>query len=111
MKNILYTMCIALFIISSSIALAGEQDVTISVVGVSNNTNSVFINTVEELKDSTCNNKKLARLPIQDVAANYLLSVGLAAQAQDKKITLLVSQTECISGGALVEVFLIKSEL
>jgi len=88
---------------------AAEQDFTIVSVGVSNNTNSVFINTLEDSIDSTCTNKKLARMPLNDESADRLLSVALSAQAQGKKISMHVSKTDCLSNGAIVKVFLVKS--
>lgn len=88
---------------------AANGDFTISSVGSSNGTNTIFIETIEAATATTnCSNRKLFRLPDSDKSADRLFSLALSAQAQNKKITLDYNIDECLEGGVLISVFRLK---
>ena len=83
------SLCLFVLVLFSSGAYPAQGNFTIKSIGASNNTNTVFIETAESANESTtCSNKKLFRLPYDDQHADKLFSLALAAQAQDKKITI-----------------------
>lgn len=77
----------------SANAFAYEQNFTISAVGGSNNTNTVFIDVLETAKNTECINKNHFKLPVTDQHADRFFSMALAAQAQNKKMSLLTVLT------------------
>lgn len=89
-------------------AIAGQADFTIAAVGQSNNTDTVYIETIEEVENTSCSNKNLLRLPDSDKAADRFFALALAAQAQNKKISIIYSESNCINNGSLVQVFNLK---
>lgn len=89
---------------------AVQGDFTIVSVGSSNNTNTIFIETSESAVSSTeCYRKNVFRISDTDKSADRLFSLALAAQAQDKKITIDYSESECLESGILIKVFRLKS--
>ena len=89
----------------SANAFAYEQNFTISAVGGSNNTNTVFIDVLETAKNTECINKKHFKLPLTDQHADRFFSMALAAQAQNKKMSLHYEPTDCINGAIKPRVF------
>lgn len=97
-------ICFIFFI--ANFASAGELgNFTILSVGASNNTDSVYIETVESIPGTTCGNTKVFRLPDSDKNADRFFSLALAAQAQNKKITIAYEIDQCIQGSTLAKVF------
>lgn len=87
-----------------------ENDFTVDTIGVSNNTNTIFIETVESIPGSNCPVKNLFRLPDTDKQADRLFSLAMAAQAQGKKLTLGYNANDCLGSGSLVTVFKLKRD-
>ncbi|WP_054113241.1 hypothetical protein [Marinagarivorans algicola] len=90
----------------SSLSFAGiEETFTIKNVGASNNTNTVFIDTVEQATGSSCTNTVHFKLPLDDKLAGKFYSAALMAKASGQKIALTYEPNACISGGILPTVF------
>lgn len=106
MKN--NALNLVVFFLLSVNVLAGQGDFTIAAIGQSNSTNTVFIDTVEEVRNTSCSNKKLLRLPDSDKSSDRLFSLALAALEQNKKISITYSDSVCINNGSLIEVFHLK---
>lgn len=98
---------LGLFVCFNSFAVQG--DFTVASIGVSNNTNTIFMETLESASTATeCSNKKLFRLPDTDKSADKFFSAALAAQAQGKKITIDYFESECYQDAILIKVFRIR---
>ncbi len=90
----------------SSLSFAGvEETFTVKNVGASNNTNTVFIDTVEQATASSCANTVHFKLPLNDKLADKFYSAALMAKASGQKIAISYEPDACISGGILPAVF------
>jgi|GEM_PF-5259085 len=89
---------------------ATESNLSIDSVGVSRNTNSIFIETKESIPQTTCHVKKLLRLTLSDPAASHILSIAIAAQSQEKLITVIYENNECMASGTVIRALKVFSE-
>ncbi|PTY36449.1 hypothetical protein BGP77_03885 [Saccharospirillum sp. MSK14-1] len=103
MKKALYLIIVILSM--SGNVRAADGSFTVSTIGSSNNTDTIFIRTLEEVQNTTCENKKLLRLPHTDGSADRLFSLAIAAQAQGKKISVEYDGNHCIDNGTVITVF------
>ena len=86
----------------STISHSAESIFTIDNVGMSRNTKSVFIETKEGIPNTTCPANKLFRLDSSDTLADHLLSISLAAHAQNKTVNVGYETDECLHSGTVV---------
>ena len=105
MNKILKLLFVGCFLIGN--VYAAQGNFTIESIGGSNNTSTVFIETLEEA-DTECSDNKLFRLPDTDKSADRFYSLALAAQAQGKKITIDYSYSGCLQGAVLIDVFKLR---
>jgi hypothetical protein len=92
-------------LISSSAYAYSEQYFTVTRVGASNNTNTVFIDAKEDADNTSCDRKNHFKLPLTDQLADKFFSAALAAQAQGRQLVIGYEADECIHGGILPRVF------
>jgi len=97
-----------LTIIPSLNVYAVQQNFTVASIGSSNSTGTVFIETLETATSSMCSNKKLFRLSDTDKSADRLFALALAAQAQNKRIAIDYTPTNCFEGGTIISVFRLR---
>ncbi|WP_146171251.1 hypothetical protein [Saccharospirillum sp. MSK14-1] len=101
--------CFLLAVLISSNVFASNnstiQTVNVLEVGLSMNTNRVFILTDQELTHSSCSDKQYLSVPLPNPAAYLFYSVTQAAMNEGKPIRVRYSNNECINNGAVVEVF------
>jgi hypothetical protein len=90
MKDVFMNKKIAMLIafISSSALANQAQEFTISEVGVSDNTGTVFINTKEAALNTECSNSKQFKVALVNRIADRFYSIALMALASNKKITI-----------------------
>jgi hypothetical protein len=94
----------------SSSALANQaQEFTISEAGVSDNTGTVFINTIEAATNTECSNPKQFKVALDNRIADRFYSTALMALASNKKITIYYESNICIDSGTKVNVAIVKS--
>jgi hypothetical protein len=92
-------------VISGSAHAYSEQYFTVTRVGASNNTNTVFIDVSEIANNTTCGRKDHFKLPLTDQLADKFFSAALTAQAQGRRLVIGYEADECIHGGILPRVF------
>jgi len=100
-----YFISLLMLVNTSFVQSGGIGDFTILSIGGSNNTNTVYIETIETIMNTTCSNKHIFRLPDSDKNADRFFSLSMAAQAQGKKITIGYEVDQCIEGSTLIRVF------
>ncbi len=89
---------------------ATESNLSIDSVGVSRNTNSIFIETKEPIPQTSCQVKKLLRLDLSDPSASYILSIAIAAQSQSKQIIAIYENNECMASGTVIRAIKVFSD-
>ncbi|WP_419227332.1 hypothetical protein [Alteromonas sp. OM2203] len=87
-----------------------ESILSIDSVGVSRNTNSIFIETKESIPQTNCSVKKLLRVNLSDPAASHILSIAIAAQSQEKQITVIYENNECMASGTAIRALKVFSD-
>ena len=100
-----YFFGLSLLFYSINAAAYFEQEFSISAVGGSSNTNSVFIDVTETAQHTNCANKKHFKLAFDSPHADRFYSTALAAQAQGKKMRLGYEPDDCLSNGVKPRVF------
>ena len=96
-------------LMASTVASANlSQTFTIENIGASNNTNTVFVNVVEQINDSTCGNKKQLKISLDDKLADKFYSAVLMAYAAGKQITIYYKAEGCTDSGTTPNVFMIE---
>lgn len=102
------TIVVLALIFITHYSVAVEGTFSIHTIGASNNSNTIFIETVEDITGSTCSNKRLIRLPDTDKQADRLYSMALAAKLAGKRITVNYDYDGCFDNGTLVQAFRLR---
>ncbi|WP_444908804.1 hypothetical protein [Microbulbifer sp. TRSA005] len=96
----------------SSFALSATQDVTISGVGISESTKTIFIDVSPNIINSPCTNKTQVRISINDSEIHKeVFSAALAALAAKKTVNVGYSDlntAECLSGAPVIQTFYVR---
>ena len=87
-------------------ALAVERfETNVAEVGLSHNTNSVFVRTVSSIAHDDCGNQDYFRLSLDHPSSYMLYSAALTALNENKKMRFQYSVGECLSDSHKIEVF------
>lgn len=94
----------ALFVVSTS-ASADAADFTIKGVGVSNTSESIFINVNEEVPSTSCSKTKTFRLRKADAENTFeeILSLTIAAKATGSTVSIGYDESSCYAGGTILK--------
>lgn len=99
---------LVLFVLSVRASADSQMVFTITEVGASNNSGTIFINTVEYAADAECSTKNQFKIPLTDPLADRFLSIALTARASNSKVAIYYLPEECVGSGIRPNVILLK---
>lgn len=100
-------MTLTLLALCISVNADHFQEVTLSHVGVSDNSGTIFFNTVEDIIETDCTNKKQFKVALDNRTADKMYSTALVALATKRKLSIHYHETNCIGVSAKVNVMFI----
>ncbi len=82
-----------------------RKDITITEVGLSKNTNRVFVKATPAATGTECSDKEHYAISLNGAEAYLFYSAALTAMNEGKKMRVLYESQGCLNGAPIVDVF------
>jgi len=105
MKYLTSLLPLAAFTLAISAQGMTRKDITILEVGLSKNSNRVFVKGSPSATDTECTSKDHYSIALEGAEAYLFYSAALTAMNEGKKMRVQYEPTGCIGSGPIVDVF------
>ncbi|WP_054113239.1 hypothetical protein [Marinagarivorans algicola] len=92
-------------ILAASAQADARKEITITEVGLSKNTNRVFVKATPLATDTECSDKEHYAMSLNGSEAYLFYSAALTAMNEGKKMRVQYETQRCLSGAPIVDVF------